>query len=96
MSIWDVRSQALTAANLERNDCLTGHAVDLKPSAQSLVSKKRNISNIRRRLSAAFASELGDLGVRRPAHLLYKNPQLAGVYAIYELTISSCRTGWLE
>jgi len=45
----------------------TGHAVQIEPNLRSQSPKNGNISNIRRRLSAFFASELCEVGVWRPA-----------------------------
>jgi hypothetical protein len=58
------------------------------------LSRKREYFKHPPETTGIFASELRDFGVWRQASN-YKDPQLAGVYAIYSLTISSCRTAWL-
>jgi len=74
--------------------CHTGHAVQIEPNLRSQSPKNGNISNIRRRLSAFSPQSCAKLecGDRLP---IRKSPQLTGVYALYDSTISSCRTAWL-
>jgi hypothetical protein len=58
------------------------------------VSQKREYFKYQPETIGIFVSELRDLesGDRLT---IRKSPQLAGVYAICDSTISSCRTGWL-
>ena len=93
MTLIDEFTRSRASANLTI-PCHTGPAVQIEPNLRSQSPKNGNISNLRRRLSA-FSPQSCAIWESGDGLQIHKNPQLAGVYAICDLTISSCRTAWL-